>query len=140
MTKTVRTVKPTDSVKKAVLTMNRYRIGSVIVIENYEPAGIITERDMLKRIVARGKNADKVKCGTIMSRPLRTIDTSDSIEDAAALMAKRKIKKLAVMKDGRLAGILTVTDILKSGERIELAALKKLAQFFPVRVPTTEAG
>ncbi len=138
MSKKVRTVRPTDSVKKAVSIMNRYNIGSVIVYGD-KVEGIITERDVLKRVVALCKDSG-VACRSVMSRNITTIDVNDEIEDAIEVMAKKRIKKLPVTENGELVGIVTATDIIKSGERVEYAALKKLAQFFPVYQASREAG
>ncbi len=140
MTKTVRAVGSRDTVKKAVLLMNKYQIGDVLVVDNRKVAGIITERDILERVVARGKNPGKILCRTVMSKGVKTIDSDASVVDAIEMMARHNIKKLPVTENGKLAGIVTATDILKSGERIEYAALKKLAQFFPVYQPSTQAG
>jgi CBS domain-containing protein len=136
----VRTVKPDDTTKKAAVVMNKYRIGCVIVAEGKNPMGIITERDILRRIVAAGKDAASVKCRKIMSKPVLAIDVNDSIEDAVEIMSKKKIKKLIVTRGGHLAGIVTATDILGSGEKIEYAVLKKLAEFFPIYEGGGEAG
>jgi len=136
----VRTVKPEDTVKKAVTVMNRHKIGSVVVANKGMVAGIITERDVLKRVVAVNKKPEGVRCRNIMSSPVKTIDAEKSVVDAIELMARYRIKKLVVTKGREIAGIITATDILRSGERIEYAALKKLAQFFPVYQPAAQAG
>ncbi len=132
MIKNVRTAKPDDTAKSAVLIMNKFKIGSIVIADGKKPVGIITERDILTRIVAEGKNSEIVTCRQIMSKPLVVIDENDDTADAIELMAKEKIKKLVVMKDGELAGIITATDILKSGEQIEEAVLNKLARILPI--------
>lgn len=135
MVKRVRIVRPEDTVKKAVAVMNKSSIGSVVAVDKGKAIGIITERDILKRVVAKGRNAARVKCRSIMSRPVVTIEEDDSVVNAINTMAKKGIKKLVVTREGKLAGIVTATDIMKSGEKIEYAALKKLAEFFPVYEP-----
>ncbi len=138
MTKKVRTVKPGDSVQKAVSVMNRYGIGSVLVCDK-EIKGIITERDVLKRVVALRRDP-RTPCKSVMTNRIVTIDADEKIEDAIEIMTKKNIKKLPVTSGGELVGIVTATDIMKSGERIEEAALKKLAQFFAIYMPRPEAG
>lgn len=140
MTANVRTVNPKESVRKAVKLMNRFRIGSVVVVDDGKIAGILTERDILKRVVAVNKKPESINCKSVMSRNVRTIDTDDSVVNAIDIMARNKIKKLPVTEEGELVGIVTATDILKSGERIEYVALKKLAQFFPISRPVAQAG
>lgn len=140
MVRNVKTVKSLDTVRKAVAVMNRHRIGSVVVIEKGAAVGIVTERDVLKRVVAVNKKPESVRCRSIMSRPVKTIDAEKTVVDAIELMARHRIKKLVVTRGKEIAGIVTATDILRSGERIEYAALKKLAQFFPVYQPAAQAG
>lgn len=70
-----------------------------------------------------------------MTKNLATVESSASVVDAIELMASRDIKKLPVVDDGELVGIVTASDILKSGEEIEYAVLKKLAKFLPVSRP-----
>ena len=140
MSRNVKTADIDDTVKKAAVKMNKHRIGCIIVSDGKSAVGIITERDILKKIVAAGKNAKDVKCRDIMSSPLVTIDTAAEIEDAIDIMVRRRIKKLVVTRGGHFAGILTATDIIRSGEKIENAALKKLARFFLVSDSNPEAS
>lgn len=140
MKKHVRTVRLGDSVRKAVGIMNANRIGSVVVVEKNRLVGIFTERDILRNVVAKNKKADSTRVKSVMTRRVFTIDAEAGIEDAINIMAKRHIKKLPVLRDGELVGIITATDVLRSGERLEYAALKKLAQFYPVYVGSRSAG
>ncbi len=132
MVRDVKRVKPSDTVMKAVKIMNRHHIGSVIVEKDWEALGIVTERDVLKRVMVRRKNPDKMLCRSIMSKPIISIESRKDVADAVKIMVKNKIKRLAVTKEGRIVGMLTVTDILRSGHDIEDAVLKELARFFPL--------
>jgi len=140
MKKNVATISEDKSAKDAAKIMNRRRIGSIVVFRKKNAVGIITERDILRRVVAAGRNPVKTKCKRIMSSLLLSIDADAEIEDAIEIMIKKKIKKLVVTKDGDLAGIVTATDIIRSGEKIEYATLKKLARFFAIYIPEPQAG
>ncbi len=140
MTKGVRTVKPEDTARKAAIVMNKHKIGSVVVASGRKAVGIITERDLLKRVVAKNKKADSIKCRDIMSKPLIAISADADVEDAISIMSKKGIKKLITTRHGMLVGIVTATDIIKSGEKVEYAALKKLSEFYPIGTQQTEAG
>jgi CBS domain-containing protein len=96
------------------------KVGSVIMLGiDGKPAGIITERDILKKVSSLDKHPKEVAAQDIMSRPLVTIKTYDSIETAAALMTKNNIKRLVVLEeDGSLAGVLSVTDIARKLAKI----------------------
>jgi CBS domain-containing protein len=103
----------TPSAMDAAKLMIAEKVGSVILLGlDGAPAGIITERDILRKVTSLDKRPKEVAAQDIMSRPLVTVKTFDSIETAAALMAKNRIKRLVVLEqDGSLAGILSITDI-----------------------------
>ncbi len=111
MSKDVRVVRPDTSVKEVVATMNKFNIGSIIVVQGDRPVGIITERDILRRLVEPCLAPETLTARQIMTSPVLTVNETASIEETARLMAKKKIKKLPVMNNGKLAGIITFTDI-----------------------------
>ena len=101
--------------------MAKHRIGSIVVIEgnNKKPVGIVTERDIIKKVSAQNKNADQVAVRRIMSSPLITVKSIDSVDTAAATIAENKIKRLVVLEqDGSMVGILSVSDIAKKLAKI----------------------
>lgn len=112
MSKDVRVVRPDSSVKEVVATMNKFNIGSIIIVQSNRPIGIITERDILRRIVEPCLAPETLTARQVMTSPVLTIRETTSIDEAAKLMAKRKIKKLPVMKKQKLVGIVTLTDIV----------------------------
>lgn len=114
MSKKVITVKKNQTVSSAAKLMDKYNISSLIVAEKGVPDGIITERDVLKKIVAKDKDPAKVKVKDIVTMKVVTIDAGDSISQASNLMALGKIKQLPVMKNGKLVGIITSTDIVRA--------------------------
>jgi len=118
MSKDVKTVRVDDTVKEAVSKMNKFRIGSIIVMEGKRPVGIITERDILERIVEPCMEPMAVKAKEIMSSPVISIMPDINIEDAARLMATKKIKKLAVIENGKLIGIITSMDLMKASPKL----------------------
>jgi len=99
------------SVRKAVERMNTQEIGCLVVLEKGHYAGILTERDVLARVVAKARNPDKVFVGQVMSKPLTVVDPEVSLEEAVKLMLEKRIKKLPVIKAKKLVGLITMTDI-----------------------------
>ena len=113
MSKNVRVVRPDSSVREVVATMNKFNIGSVVVVQGERPVGIITERDILKRIVEPCLAPETLTARQIMTSPVITIDENASINEAAKLMAKKGIKRLLVTRNNdKLVGIITFTDIV----------------------------
>ena len=104
--------------------MAKHRIGSVVVVEgdnsdNKRPVGMITERDIIKKVTAQNKSADQVAVRHIMSSPLITVKSIDSIETAAETIAGNRVKRLVVLEqDGSMVGILSVSDIAKKLAKI----------------------
>jgi CBS domain-containing protein len=101
--------------------MAKHRIGSIIVVEgkNKTPVGIVTERDIISKVSAQNKNADQVAVGQIMSSPLVTVKSFDSIDTAAETIVENKVKRLVVLEqDGTMVGILSVTDIARKLAKI----------------------
>jgi CBS domain-containing protein len=92
--------------------MAKHRIGSIVVIEgnNKKPVGIVTERDIIKKVSAQNKSADQVAVRHIMSSPLITVKSIDSVDTAAETITENKVKRLVVLEqDGSMVGILSVS-------------------------------
>jgi CBS domain-containing protein len=106
------TVKPKTTVKEAAELMRKRSIGNCIVIDN-KPIGIITESDILKKVVAEDKKASEILVEEIMVTPIIVIDPYVDIEEAMKTMSKCNIRRLPVVEDGNLIGIITIKDILR---------------------------
>jgi len=114
MVKDIITVEAEETVKKAAELMDKHNIGCLIVINFGNPVGIVTERDMLKKVILERRDPGKVKVGNIMSAPLMTSHPQADIRDAVRLMNERRIKKLPVIDDGNLVGLVSLTDVMRS--------------------------
>ena len=113
MSREVVTVTPKATMAEAAKTMGERHIGSLIVVEHNKPTGIVTERDLLSRVIARDLSPEKVKVRDVMSRPLISISPSATIREAAQTMIREK-GRLAVFDDEKLVGLVTVSDLVKS--------------------------
>jgi len=113
MVEDVVTIDANATVIEAVDLMNQYEIGCLIVTRRGRAVGIVTERDLLKRVLAKFKDPKTTKVQEIMSKPLIVGDPSMEVEDAAKLMFMKKIKKLPIVDQGRLLGLVTLTDLAR---------------------------
>ncbi len=121
MTVDVLTVGPRTSVAKAAKLMSENGVGSLIVVQKNEPVGILTERDLLMKVVSRDIKPSKIRVGKIMSEPIITTEPDADVVDAARIMIRNKIRRLPVVERGKLTGILTASDITAvSPELIEV--------------------
>ena len=114
MVKDLIVVEVKTSVKKAVELMNEHKIGCLIVMKRGKLAGMVTERDMTRRVLLDYKDPEKIKVSEIMSKPVIVGKPKMSIEDAVKLMFNRNIKKLPVIDDDHLVGLVTLTDLVLS--------------------------
>jgi CBS domain-containing protein len=109
---TLISVLPTDTVLRAATLMNEEGIGGVLVMDGDDLAGIFTERDMLRRVVAAGLDPARTTVGEVLTASVVTCEPQTSIDECAALMTARHIRHLPVREAGRLVGLVTIGDIL----------------------------
>ena len=100
-------------VKDAARLMVEKKIGSLIANRDGLPFGMVTERDMMREIVARAVDSSKVSVSDIMSAPLATVEASASIVDAARKMVEKKLKRLVVTEGDKITWIVSQTDIVQ---------------------------
>lgn len=103
------------TIKAAAKIMTDRDIGSLIVLKGEKIKGIVTDRDILRNI-----NKGSQKIALVMSRDVITVDENESIDNAAIIMSENNIRKLPVVSDGKVVGIITATDIIKNSESLNL--------------------
>lgn len=117
MTKKVIVVPLNESVVEVAKLMKKNSIGSVIVVDEKDhdkAKGIITERDIILKLIASGKDPAKSNAASIMSKPLRVVRPNTTLEDAAKAMKENKIKRLPVVNENsELIGVLSEGDLMR---------------------------
>ncbi len=114
MAKPVITIEASDSVHDTAKLMSKNDVGSIVITQRKKPVGIVTERDIVKRVVAKGVDASKVPIKKVMSKSLTTIQSHMAIVDAIRIMQKQKIRRLLITKNEKLVGIVTQRDLLRA--------------------------
>lgn len=112
MSKNVLTVDKSTSLQDTAEHMRKLEIGCVIITDDTRPIGIVTERDFVTKIVAKGRPLFTEIC-EVMSSPLITIDSEETIWEASEMMKEKGIHKLPVKENEQIIGIVTTTDIVK---------------------------
>ena len=112
MTKRALTIDSQGTVFEAAQLMSQKGVGDLIVVDKDMPVGIVTERDFVRRIVAKAQPFD-TKVSDVMSKPLITISPDASLKEAARKMVKNGIRRLPVLKRHKLVGILVVSDFAR---------------------------
>lgn len=109
----VLTVKPATSVHEAVVKMEEISAGTAVVFENGKVIGIVSERDVIHKVVLGNKNITEVTVEEIMSTELTVVTAETSIEDCMQLMTNQRIRHLPVMCGVKLCGIVSIGDVVK---------------------------
>ena len=110
-TRKIVSIEAGQTIANAAQLMAKQGIGSLMVTSDGKPVGILTERDILTRVVAEGVEPAKTYVRAVMSSPLITIQENASLADATILMHLKKIRHLLLVDDGKIVGILTDKDI-----------------------------
>lgn len=141
MSSPVITIKETDSVLAAAKMMKKHEIGCVVVVgKSGESKGLITERDVVRRVAAFDLLPSKVEASKSMTKPAATIDASVNVTDAAKKMRELKIRRLIVLQGGKLKGIITSNDIVDitpalidvMAEKSQIGPVEKIKESAPL--------
>jgi CBS domain-containing protein len=125
MTSNPRTTSSSQSLKDAAQIMKSEDVGSVPVVDEGRLVGVVTDRDITIRGVAEGADARTTNVGDVASRDPVTVEPAEDLDEALALMARHRVRRLMVVESGRLVGILAQADVAeevkekKTGELVE---------------------
>lgn len=107
------TILPDATVMEALQIMAEKNIGSVVVMQNDQFLGIMTERDYSRKVILKGKNSISTKVSEIMSTDLPSVKPADSVEHCMELMTTKNIRYMPVFENNKLAGIISMSDVVK---------------------------
>ena len=103
---------PDSTLKDASELMATQKIGSIVIVDKNDPVGIITERDFATKVILKSHSAD-TKVSEVMSSPVVHISSNQSVADVIDIMANKEIRKIPVIDDGKVIGIVTGTEFLR---------------------------
>ncbi len=114
MSKPIKSINANVNIRVVVKEMNKHKIASLLVVDNDgKPVGVITERDILQRVIEENKSLDQTKAKDIMSSPIHYINSKATIQEACKLMVIFKLKRLIVVDENKPIGMISITDIIK---------------------------
>ncbi len=142
MAKPVITIDLNKSVKKVAQAMSEKRVGAIVVVKKNKPVGILTDADIIKKVVALSKDPKKTKVKDIMATPLVFVSPDDNLIKAEEKMKKFRVKRLPVIKNGIAIGIISNTDIARATpEMLDLLNFRlKMKKFTPETSEATTSG
>jgi CBS domain-containing protein len=107
------TIDPDATVFDTIGRMVEQNVGAIVVAERGEVRGIFTERDYLRRIALQGRTSRETRVSEVMTADLVTVDPDTEVDECLAIMTQRKIRHLPVLRDGHLAGIVSIGDCVR---------------------------
>jgi CBS domain-containing protein len=129
MTSNPQAVAPSMPLGEAAQLMKREDVGALPVVENGRLVGVLTDRDIVVRVVAEARDAQALQVGDVASRELVTAAPDQPLDEALRLMARHRVRRLPVVDGDRLVGILAQADVaLESGERNVGAAVRQISK------------
>ena len=108
----VRSVTPDATVFEAVKAMNKFKVGALMVIDGGKLVGIISERDYTRKVVLMDRSSNTTKVSEIMSHKIAQVEPEAGIKKCMDIMGKRRIRHLPVVKNGKVLGVISSTDLL----------------------------
>jgi len=139
MTSPVVTIGENETIYKAAQLMDKHDVGCIIVTgKEGKPVGILTERDLVTRVLAKNTLPSRIKAGKVMTSPLITINPDETLSEAARRMSKLNIRRLGVIYKGNLEGIISSKDILAVTPEL-LEIIQERAKIEKEPVPEEEA-
>jgi CBS domain-containing protein len=136
MTKKVIAIDESKSVKNAAELLKKHRKGALIVLKKNRAIGILTDTDIINKVVYTNKKPSAVKIKDIMSKPIITVKPGDSLVDAARKMKRNNIKRLPVITEGSIVGIISAIDIaVTSPEMLDLLEYRLKSKETPMETP-----
>ncbi len=112
MQKNVIVIEENKTVQEAAMLITEKDISFLVVVKNDKPVGVVTEKDFVRKIAAQNKIASQIPLSKIMSYKFRSVEPSTDIEDAVQKMLNYNIRRLLVLEDEKLVGVITQTDLV----------------------------
>ncbi|PTD93598.1 hypothetical protein C9439_05965 [archaeon SCG-AAA382B04] len=138
MTRDVKSISQNKNARKASEIMLEENVGSLVVLDEIDnPIGILTEKDLVRKVISKNKSPSEVIVNEIMTKPLVTIPPNTDLNEAVRKMSDLNIKKFPVVKDNELLGIVTENDVLAVSPALN-EILEEIARINQDTGPTAE--
>lgn len=123
------TTSPKTTVYQALEMMAEKDVGALVVVENDKVVGMFTERDYARKVILKGKQSRSTSVGDLMVREVLYISPSDKVETCMALMTDKHLRHLPVMENGKLVGLVSIGDVVKSIIRDQEFTIRELERY-----------
>jgi CBS domain-containing protein len=110
----VTTIGPQETVFRAIELMAKRDIGALVVVENHVPVGLLSERDYAREVILKGRSSRDTPIRDVMVAGFARVTPDQTVEECMSIMTDKRIRHLPVMEDGRLVGLVSIGDLVKS--------------------------
>ena len=125
----IKTITPKQTVFECAVMMTELKIGALVVMENNELAGIISERDILRKLVINCDDPKKVLVEKLMTRDLVTVTSDTTVHQAMRIVTEKRIRHLPVLDDGKLSGLISIGDLTKWAMELQEQQISSLTNY-----------
>ena len=122
-------VKPDESVLESIRVMAQNNVGALLVMQDGQIAGIISERDIVRKVDLLGKTTANTKVSEIMTEKVIYVDAGESLETCMTTMTEKRIRHLPVMENGQLIGVISIGDVLRNAIEDREFIIAQLQQY-----------
>lgn len=133
-------IKPSATVYEAIEKMVQRNVGSLLVVEDGVPCGIITERHYLERVALRGRTSPTTLVEEIMSREVEAVTPACTVDDCMDLMTDKRVRQVVVMHNGHIAGVVSIGDVVKFVARSHREQVQYLTDYIEGRATSPMVG
>jgi CBS domain-containing protein len=127
----VQNISPQNTIHQCASKMNECGVGALMVIENGQVVGIISERDILKKVVVTGEDVHRIQVAAVMTKELVTVTPATTVQEAMHIVIEKRIRHLPVMEKGKLVGLISIGDLTRSAmlwQEQQITSLKHYIQ------------
>ncbi len=122
-------IAPEEPVLEAIQLMADHHIGAVLVMRGEELVGILSERDYARKVILKGRSSAETAAWEIMSSPVLTVGSDDTVNTCMRLMTERRIRHLPVVADKKVVGVLSIGDLVKAVIEEQQQEIAQLQQY-----------
>jgi CBS domain-containing protein len=122
-------VRPDDSVLEAITLMAKLGIGALVVVEDGQLVGILSERDYARKIILQGKRSAETRVAEIMTREVATASLDTTAQQGLAMMTNGFFRHLPIMEDGKMVGLVSIGDLVKAVIADQQATIEELERY-----------
>lgn len=122
-------IDPDDPVLEAIRSMAEHHVGALLVMREQELVGIVSERDYARKVILMGRSSSETPVSQIMTTPVTTIGPETTVEECMRLMTERRIRHLPVIERGRVAGVVSIGDLVKAVIEDQQRAIEQLERY-----------